>query len=156
MKNITDTLTPLMDKFRAKTGLTDKLTVARATSLMDHLDLHVNQNLLDATTYSVQSKQTDPYPEWDNLIVYQNLRADIPTHLHFLLQAQMVLEGLRLDFIKATMTIIYMSINSSNNFSLTLMVKNIRSRLPHQSMKDGCMTFISMPVVWELMNIRTL
>ena len=46
MKNITDTLTPLMDKFRAKTGLTDKLTVARATSLMDHFDLHVNPNLL--------------------------------------------------------------------------------------------------------------
>ena len=46
MKNITDTLTPLMDKFRAKTGLTDKLTVARGTGLMDHLDLHVNPNLL--------------------------------------------------------------------------------------------------------------
>lgn len=76
MSSITDTLTPLMDKFRAKTGLTDKLTVARATSLMDHLDLHVNPNLLDATTYSVQSKQTDPYPEWNNLAVYQNLRAD--------------------------------------------------------------------------------
>ena len=76
MKNITDTLTPLMDKFRSKTGLTDKLTVARVTRLMDHLDLHVNPNLLDATTYVVQSKQTDSYPEWDNLIVYQNLRAD--------------------------------------------------------------------------------
>lgn len=46
MKNITDTLTPLMDKFREKTGLTDKLTVARAAGLMDHLDLHVNDNLL--------------------------------------------------------------------------------------------------------------
>lgn len=46
MKNITDTLTPLMDKFRAKTGLTDKLTVARVTGLMNHFDLHVNPNLL--------------------------------------------------------------------------------------------------------------
>ena len=40
MKNITDTLTPLMDKFRAKTGLTDKLTVARATGLMDSFNLN--------------------------------------------------------------------------------------------------------------------
>lgn len=39
MKNITDTLTPLMDKFRAKTGLTDKLTVARATSLMNAFNI---------------------------------------------------------------------------------------------------------------------
>lgn len=49
--SITDTLTPLMDKFRAKTGLTDKLTVARVTGLMDHLDLHVNLNLLPKTEY---------------------------------------------------------------------------------------------------------
>lgn len=40
MKNITDTLTPLMDKFRAKTGLTDKLTIARATGLMDSFNLN--------------------------------------------------------------------------------------------------------------------
>lgn len=40
MKNITDTLIPLMDKFRAKTGLTDKLTVARATSLMNNLSIN--------------------------------------------------------------------------------------------------------------------
>lgn len=51
MKNITDTLTPLMDKFRAKTGLTDKLTIARATGLIDHFDLHVNPNLLPKTEY---------------------------------------------------------------------------------------------------------
>lgn len=38
--SITDTLTPLMDKFRAKTGLTDKLTVARATGLMDSFNLN--------------------------------------------------------------------------------------------------------------------
>jgi|SRR5699024_3682648 len=46
MKNITDTLTLLMDKFREKTGLTEKLTIAQATGLIDHLDLHVNPNLL--------------------------------------------------------------------------------------------------------------
>lgn len=40
MKNITDTLTPLMDKFRAKTGLTDKLTIARATNLMSNLEIN--------------------------------------------------------------------------------------------------------------------
>lgn len=40
MINITDTLTPLMDKFRAKTGLTDKLTVARATELMNNFSLN--------------------------------------------------------------------------------------------------------------------
>lgn len=40
MKNITDTLTPLMDKFRSKTGLTDKLTVARVTGLMDSFNLN--------------------------------------------------------------------------------------------------------------------
>lgn len=46
MMSINEIMTPLMDKFRAKTGLTNKLTVARATSLMDHFDLHVNPNLL--------------------------------------------------------------------------------------------------------------
>ena len=61
MKNITDTLTPLMDKFRAKTGLTNKMTVARATSLMDHLDLHVNPNLLSATEYTVGVNKEDLY-----------------------------------------------------------------------------------------------
>lgn len=44
--DLSETMTALMDKFRAKTGLTNKMTVARATSLMDHLDLHVNPNLL--------------------------------------------------------------------------------------------------------------
>lgn len=39
-------MTSLMDKFREKTNLTDKLSIQRATSLMDHLDLHVNPNLL--------------------------------------------------------------------------------------------------------------
>jgi hypothetical protein len=39
-----------MDKFREKTNLTDKLSIQRATSLMDHLDLHVNPNLLSNAT----------------------------------------------------------------------------------------------------------
>ena len=40
MSSITDTLTSLMDKFREKTGLTDKLTIARATSLMSNLSIN--------------------------------------------------------------------------------------------------------------------
>lgn len=67
-------MTALMDKAREITGLTEKISVTRLTSLMDHLDLHVNPNLLDATTYSLQSKQTDPYPEWVYSLVYENLK----------------------------------------------------------------------------------
>lgn len=49
--SLEDTMTSLMDKFREKTNLTDKLSIQRATSLMDHLDLHVNHNLVaNATT----------------------------------------------------------------------------------------------------------
>lgn len=43
-------MTSLMDKFREKTNLTDKLSIQRATSLMDHLDLHVNPNLVSNAT----------------------------------------------------------------------------------------------------------
>lgn len=64
MSSITDTLTPLMDKFRAKTGLTDKLTVARVTGLMDHLDLHVNPNLLDKTQITTKHNPNSPYQQW--------------------------------------------------------------------------------------------
>lgn len=69
MKNITDTLTPLMDKFRSKTGLTDKLTVARATSLMDHLDLHVNPNMLPQTEFTLNN---DGY--WENWNTFGKLK----------------------------------------------------------------------------------
>lgn len=48
--SLEDTMTSLMDKFREKTNLTDKLSIQRATSLMDHLDLHVNPNLLSNAT----------------------------------------------------------------------------------------------------------
>lgn len=54
--SIASTMTPLMDKFREKTGLTDKLTVARATNLMDHFDLHINPNLLSQTSFTVDPK----------------------------------------------------------------------------------------------------
>lgn len=40
-------MTPLMDKARKLTGLTEKISIARLTSLMNHFDLHVNPNLLD-------------------------------------------------------------------------------------------------------------
>ena len=69
MKNITDTLTPLMDKFRAKTGLTDKLTVARATNLMDHFDLHVSPNLLPQTEFTLNN---DGY--WENWNTFGKLK----------------------------------------------------------------------------------
>lgn len=48
--SLSSTMTSLMDKFREKTNLTDKLSIQRATSLMDHLDLHVNPNLLSNAT----------------------------------------------------------------------------------------------------------
>lgn len=44
--SIASTLSPLMDKARKLTGLTEKISIARLTSLMDHFDLHVNDNLL--------------------------------------------------------------------------------------------------------------
>lgn len=49
--NAVETLTALMDKARKITGLTEKISVARLTGLMDHFDLHVNPNLLSETTY---------------------------------------------------------------------------------------------------------
>lgn len=48
--SLSSTMTSLMDKFREKTNLTDKLSIQRATSLMDHLDLHVNPNLVSNAT----------------------------------------------------------------------------------------------------------
>lgn len=44
--SLSETMTALMDKAREITGLTEKISIARLTSLMDHLDLHVNPNLL--------------------------------------------------------------------------------------------------------------
>lgn len=45
-------LTVLMDKARSLTGLTEKISVPRLTGLMDHFDLHINPNLLSATTFT--------------------------------------------------------------------------------------------------------
>jgi hypothetical protein len=76
MKNITDTLTPLMDKFRDKTNLTDKLSIKRATGLLDHLQLIVNPNLIKAdyvNSFAVSSDANKPAPEWQYRIVYEGL-----------------------------------------------------------------------------------
>lgn len=45
--SLNDVMTPLMDKARKLTGLTDKISIARLTELMDHFDLHVNPNLYE-------------------------------------------------------------------------------------------------------------
>ena len=63
-----------MDKAREITGLTEKISIARLTGLMNHFDLHVNPNLLSSTTVEVTSKQSDPYPMWDNQLVYSKLK----------------------------------------------------------------------------------
>lgn len=66
--SISDVMTSLMNKFREKTNLTDKLSIQRATSLMDHFDLHVNPNLLVSTSIVCH---TDPnYPMWSNVAAY--------------------------------------------------------------------------------------
>ena len=49
--SLSETMTALMDKVRELTGLTEKISIARLTSLMNHFDLHVNPNLLDKTDY---------------------------------------------------------------------------------------------------------
>lgn len=45
--SIDDTMTPIMNKVRKLTGLTDKISLSKLDDLMDHFDLHVNPNLLD-------------------------------------------------------------------------------------------------------------
>ena len=44
--SLSETMTALMDKTRELTGLTEKISIAQLTSLMNHFDLHVNDNLL--------------------------------------------------------------------------------------------------------------
>ena len=51
-----------MDKAREITGLTEKISVARLTSLMSHFDLHVNPNLLSSTTWTTVPNIN--YPVW--------------------------------------------------------------------------------------------
>ncbi|MFQ9706056.1 MAG: hypothetical protein ACLRX6_03075 [Limosilactobacillus pontis] len=65
---VSEIITALMDKARKLTGLTDKISIARLTNLMDHFDLHVNENLVytDKVNVAVTSHTTDYYPEWVN------------------------------------------------------------------------------------------
>ena len=62
--SIASTLTPLMDKARKLTGLTEKISIARLTSLMNHFDLHVNPNLLDKTQITTKHTPNSPYQQW--------------------------------------------------------------------------------------------
>lgn len=54
--SLNDVMTPLMDKARKLTGLTDKIGIARLTGLMDHFNLHVNPNLLKETTIVIKKE----------------------------------------------------------------------------------------------------
>lgn len=72
--SLSETMTALMDKAREITGITEKISIAQLTSLMNHFDLHVNPNLLSSTTVEVASNQSDPYPMWHNQIVYSKLK----------------------------------------------------------------------------------
>lgn len=56
-----ETLTALMDKAREITGLTEKISIAQLTSLMNHFDLHVNPNLMDETENIVNPDPGNPY-----------------------------------------------------------------------------------------------
>ena len=62
--SIASTLTPLMDKARKLTGLTEKISIARLTSLMNHFDLHVNPNLLDKTQITTKHIPSSTYQQW--------------------------------------------------------------------------------------------
>ena len=76
MMSINEIMTPLMDKFRDKTNLTDKLSIKRATGLLDHLQLIVNPNLIKAdyvNSFAVSSDANKPAPEWQYRIVYEGL-----------------------------------------------------------------------------------
>ena len=55
-----------MDKARKITGLTEKISVDRLTSLMDHFDLHVNPNIFSKTEFV--SHRDPNYPEWSNIV----------------------------------------------------------------------------------------
>ena len=62
--SLNDVMTPLMDKARELTGLTEKISIARLTSLMNHFDLHVNPNLLDTTTGISENGKNKQWPVW--------------------------------------------------------------------------------------------
>ena len=62
--SLSETMTALMDKAREITGLTEKISIARLTGLMNHFDLHVNPNLLDTTTAISGNGKNSQWPMW--------------------------------------------------------------------------------------------
>lgn len=62
--SIDDTMTPIMNKVRKLTGLTDKLSLSKLDDLMDHFDLHVNPNLLGITTAISENGKNSQWPVW--------------------------------------------------------------------------------------------
>ena len=55
---VSDVMTPLMDKARKLTGLTDKISIARLTRLMNHFELRVNPNIFTGTTTFVPNAKS--------------------------------------------------------------------------------------------------
>lgn len=62
--SIDGNMTPIMNKVRKLTGLTDKISLSKLDDLMDHFDLHVNPNLLDTTTGISENGKDKQYPVW--------------------------------------------------------------------------------------------
>lgn len=75
---VSKTLTALMDKARKLTGLNDKISITRLTGLMDHFDLHVNENLIleDKVNVAITSHATDYYPGWQNAYLSRPLKSN--------------------------------------------------------------------------------
>lgn len=65
-------MTPLMDKAREITGITEKISIAQLTSLMNHFDLHVNPNLLSSTTWTTVPNIN--YPTWPDTQLIDSLK----------------------------------------------------------------------------------
>lgn len=71
---VNDMMTPLMDKTRKLTGLTDKIGIARLTGLMDHFKLIINENLIqDAAIFGNDTRENKIYwkaeQKWNDLEV---------------------------------------------------------------------------------------
>lgn len=64
--SLSETMTALMDKARELTGLTEKISIAQLTSLMNHFDLHVNPNLFDTTTAISENGKNSQWSMWMN------------------------------------------------------------------------------------------
>ena len=76
--SLNDEMTALMDKARKLTGLTGKISITQLTDLMDHFDLHVNENLVfkDKINVTVASHVTDDYPDWQNVYLSAALKSN--------------------------------------------------------------------------------